>query len=52
MPSTSALPQKFLRASSHATAMPNGSATAVATIAMRSESWIAVHSSGVRSSIA
>ena len=33
-----------------ASAMPNGSATTVATIAMRSESRIAVHSSVVRSS--
>src|SRR5690348_10093787 len=52
MPSTTALPQKFLRASSHAIAMPNGSATTVATTAMRSDSSIAVHSSGVRSSTA
>ena len=48
MPSSSALPQKSLRASSHATAMPNGSATTVATTAIRSERRIAVHSSGVR----
>src|SRR5258708_11327557 len=48
MPSSSALPQKLLRASTHATAMPNGSATTVATTAMRSESSTAVHSSGVR----
>src|SRR5262245_7973091 len=50
MPSSSALPQKFLRASSQAIAMPNGNATTVATPAMRSESRTAVHSSGVRES--
>ena len=49
MPSSSDLPQKSLRASSHATAMPNGSATTVATIAIRSDRRIAIHSSGVRS---
>ena len=38
MPSSSALPQKSLRASSQAIAMPNGSATSVATTAMRSDS--------------
>src|SRR5947207_11857854 len=48
MPSSSALPQKSLRASNQAIAMPNGSATTVATTAMRSESSTAVHSSGVR----
>src|SRR5690348_8286464 len=49
MPSTSALPQKFLRASTQATVTPNGSATAVATIAIRNDRRTAVHSSGVRS---
>ena len=49
MPSSSDLPQKSLRASSQATAMPNGSATTVATSAIRSDRWIAIHSSGVRS---
>ena len=48
MPSSSALPQKSLRASSQAIAMPNGSATTVATTAIRSDSGTAVHSSGVR----
>src|SRR5258708_33824011 len=48
MPSSSALPQKLLRASTHAIAIPNGNATTVATTAMRSESSTAVHSSGVR----
>ena len=43
------MPQKSLRASSQATAMPNGSDTTVATTAMRSDSSTAVHSSGVRS---
>ena len=38
-----------LRASSHAIAMPNGSATSVAQKAIRSDSRIAVHSSGVSS---
>ena len=42
------MPQKSLRASSQATAMPNGSDTKVATSAMRSDSSTAVHSSGVR----
>ena len=42
--SSSALPQKSLRASSLAMAMPNGSATTVATTAMRSDSATAVHS--------
>ena len=40
------LPQKSRRASSHASAMPSGVATSVATVATRSESWIAVHSVG------
>ena len=43
------LPQKFLRANSQPIAMPNGSAHAVATIAMRSDSPTAVHSAGERS---
>src|SRR5262245_49567726 len=51
MPSSSALPQNSLRASSQAMASPNGSATAVATSAMRSDSSTAVHSSGVRLNI-
>jgi hypothetical protein len=40
------LPQKSRRASSHATAIPSGVATNVATEATRSESSIAVHSVG------
>jgi hypothetical protein len=40
-----------LRASSQAMASPNGSATAVATSAIRSDSSTAVHSSGVRLNI-
>jgi hypothetical protein len=40
------LPQKSRRANSHATAIPSGVATSVATVATRSESWIAVHSVG------
>ena len=40
------LPQKSRRASSHASAIPNGVATSVATMATRSESRIAVHSAG------
>ena len=47
MPSSSALPQKSFRASTHAIAMAKGSAAIVATIAIRSESATAVHSSGV-----
>ena len=47
--SSSGLPMKSLRANSSATAMPNGSATAVATLAMRSDSRIAVQSWAVRS---
>jgi hypothetical protein len=46
MASSAALPQKSKRASSHATAMPSGVATSVAMAATRSESRIAVHSSG------
>ena len=46
MPSTSALPQKSLRASNVAIAMPNGSATTVDTAATRSDSWTAVQSWG------
>ena len=52
MPSSTLLPQKFVRASSQPMAMPNGSAHAVATTAMRSDSATAVHSAGVRSSTA
>ena len=52
MPSSTVLPQKFLRASSQPMAMPNGSAHAVATMAMRSDSATAVHSAGERSSTA
>src|SRR6185437_1041728 len=48
--STSDLPQKFLRASSVAMAMPKGSATTVETAATRSDSATAVHSWGVSSS--
>src|SRR5258708_38022714 len=44
--STTGLPQKLRRASSHATPIPSGVATSVATVATRSESWIAVHSVG------
>src|SRR5262249_51689098 len=50
-PSSSALPQKFLRASSQATAMPNGSAATVGSSAILSERRIATHLSGERSSI-
>src|SRR5205814_1775670 len=45
------LAQNSLRASSQAMASPNGSATSVATKAMRSDSSTAVHSSGVRLNI-
>src|SRR2546430_11064969 len=44
--STTDLPQKSRRANSHAAAIPSGVATSVATVATRSESWIAVHSVG------
>ena len=44
--STSDLPQKSLRASSVAMAMPKGSDTSVATTAMRSDSATAVQSWG------
>ena len=42
------LPGNFLRASSQAMAMPKGSAKIVATNATRSDSKMAVHSSGAR----
>ncbi len=51
-PSSTLLPQKFARASSQPMAMPNGSAHAVATTAIRNDSATAVHSAGVRSSTA
>src|SRR5204863_256394 len=51
-PSSSALPQNCLRASSQASASPNGSATAVATSAILSDRWTATHSSGESSSMA
>src|SRR5258706_14865908 len=44
--STTGLPQKSRRASNHATAIPSGVAISVATVATRTESWIAVHSVG------
>src|SRR5262245_34713259 len=43
-------PQNSRRASTQASATPNGVATSVATTATRSESWIAVHSVGEISS--
>jgi hypothetical protein len=46
------LPQKLPRANSQPIAMPNGSAHAVATTAMRSDNSTAVHSAGESSSIA
>src|SRR5580704_18250406 len=48
-PSSTLLPQKFVRASSQPMPMPNGSANAVATTAIRNDSATAVHSAGVRS---
>src|ERR1700729_1113689 len=48
MPLRSVLPQNCLRASSQPIASPNGSAQAVATTPMRSDSSTAVHSAGER----
>ena len=44
--SSADLPQKSRRANSHASAIPIGVATRVATVATRSDSRIAVHSVG------